>query len=387
MPDLAGPFDIATWMQDRWYRDAWARARSGVFGTGFGDPALGELPLTVAGLTVSMGLGRAHVRGAGYERTGTAWSYDVPPNTDPNPRIDRLVLRRNLATSSVVPLVLQGAPAASPVAPALSRVEDGAWDLPLYRFTVPANSGAPLTGVVDERVPGGGSRHWGSVPGSPPSIEDAAAMGVLPGDTIHSVGLGAQFEWFGQGIGVGSSSNWRQTTIAMTADLAAYQAAAVAADWVPPQNGFLIFDTTTDRLYSSRYNGVGVVNLVGGQAGGTVSSGFTAASGWSVDSAFCRSLGNGMAYAYLQVLKTGSALTVGTTGDVTNVNIGKVPAGWEPLFSTAAQSGAGGRVASGSLLTDGFFNLGAVGAGGVDVSIGHPITLACVYPLADATRV
>jgi hypothetical protein len=153
MPDVFGPFDTSTWSQAGWFRDAWARARSGVYGVLFTDPAAGDLALTVAGLTVSMGLGRAHVRGAGYERTGSAWTYDTPPNTDPNPRVDRLVLRRDLAAQTVVPAVLQGAPAAAPAVPALTQNEDGVWELPLFRYTVPGNSGAPVTGVVDERVP------------------------------------------------------------------------------------------------------------------------------------------------------------------------------------------------------------------------------------------
>jgi hypothetical protein len=153
MPDVFGPFDGVTWSQAQWYRDAYARGLSGVFGSVFTSPGAGDLALTVAGLTASMGLGRAHVRGAGYERTGTAWSYATPPNTAAQPRIDRLVLRRHLAAQTLTPAVLQGTPAASPVPQQLTQIEDGVWELPLFRYTVPANSGAPLTGIVDERVP------------------------------------------------------------------------------------------------------------------------------------------------------------------------------------------------------------------------------------------
>jgi hypothetical protein len=77
----------------------------------------------------------------------------VPTNTSSNPRVDRLVLRRDLVARTVVPTVLQGTPAASPEPPALTQTDDGLWDLPLHRFTVPANSGAPITGAVDERLP------------------------------------------------------------------------------------------------------------------------------------------------------------------------------------------------------------------------------------------
>lgn len=166
MPDVYGPFDTATWGQGPWYRDAFARSQSGVFGTSFATPTTGDLPLTVSGLGITLGLGRAHVRGAGYERTGTAWSYTVPANTNATQaRIDRLVLRRDLTAKTVAPLVLQGTPAATPAAPAVTQVEDGAWDLPLYSFTVPANSGAPLTNVVDERVPAEGDvSRWYNFP-------------------------------------------------------------------------------------------------------------------------------------------------------------------------------------------------------------------------------
>src|SRR3954464_11379392 len=105
MPDVYGPFDTVTWTQAQWFRHAY-RDLFGVFGSAFGTSSAGELGLTVSGLTVTMGLGRAWLRGAGYERTGTAWSYTCPANTDPaNARIDRLVLRRDLAAKTVGPVV------------------------------------------------------------------------------------------------------------------------------------------------------------------------------------------------------------------------------------------------------------------------------------------
>jgi hypothetical protein len=143
MPDVYGPFDTATWTQSQWYRDAALARPSGVFP--------GELGLTVAGLTVTMGLGRAVVRGAGYERTDTPWSTTLATNTNANPRIDRLVLRRDLAAGTVGPTILQGTPAASPVANTLSENENAVWHLPLHSFRVPGGSGTTLTNITDER--------------------------------------------------------------------------------------------------------------------------------------------------------------------------------------------------------------------------------------------
>lgn len=150
--DVFGPFDGVPWAQARWYRDAYARAASGVHGLPAASVGAGDLPLTINGLTVSVGLGRAHVRGAGYERAGTPKDFAIPANTNSTlARIDRLVLRRDLAAKSATLVHLQGTPATTPSAPALSRVENGAWDQRLFAFTVPPASGTVLTGVTDER--------------------------------------------------------------------------------------------------------------------------------------------------------------------------------------------------------------------------------------------
>lgn len=153
MPDIAGPFDgsAGQWGQAQWYRDAYARTETGVYGLPVSSVGAGDLALTLNGLGWSVGLGRAHVRGAGYERTTSPSTGTVPANTSGTARIDRLVLRRDLASKTVTVVRIQGTPAASPLIPGLSIVEDGVWDTPLFRFTVPANSGTTLTGVTDER--------------------------------------------------------------------------------------------------------------------------------------------------------------------------------------------------------------------------------------------
>ncbi len=181
MPDEFGPFDDQNYAQGRWFRDRGWVEPSGVVGVAAANAAAGDLGLTTNGLTSSLGLGRAHVRGAGYERTGAAWTYTHPTNTNVNPRIDRVVLRRDLAAKTVTPAVIQGTPAVSPSAPALTRVEDGAWDLPLHRVTVPANSGTVLS-VFDERAwidPDTGALVAPWVPWSPnwTAIEGAPGLG------------------------------------------------------------------------------------------------------------------------------------------------------------------------------------------------------------------
>jgi hypothetical protein len=82
MPDLAGPFDGRRSRRRSGYRDRGYLEPSGVQGLPPGAaPGGGELGLTAAGFGLTLGLGRAHVRGAAYERTGSAWTYTVPANT------------------------------------------------------------------------------------------------------------------------------------------------------------------------------------------------------------------------------------------------------------------------------------------------------------------
>lgn len=184
MPDISGPFDGLPWNMAEWYRDAYARTGSGVCGSGGVAASAGDLALTVNGLTVSVGLGRAHVRGAGYERTGTPWSHAVDANTNTTlARRDRIVLRRDLAAKTVTPLRLQGIPAASPLAPPLVEDDNGVCDEPLFSFTVPPNGSTTLTGITDERRwldPAGVRRG---------STKVLSAGGLVPANTDGKVDL------------------------------------------------------------------------------------------------------------------------------------------------------------------------------------------------------
>jgi len=176
MPDLYGPFDDAPWSMDQWYRFAHTWAPSGVLGVeaDAATPATGALGLTVTGLDISMATGRAWVHGAGYERTDTPWTATVAANLTAQPRIDALVLRRDLTARTVTPTLLTGTPAATPAAPTRADDETGQWDLPLYTWRVDAGAAA-LTNLTDARVwvdtetgygftsggSGGGSVHEG----------------------------------------------------------------------------------------------------------------------------------------------------------------------------------------------------------------------------------
>jgi chitodextrinase len=395
MPDVFGPFDTATWGQGPWFRDAWARSSGGVQGLTFGTPSSGDLGLTVSGLTVTMGLGRANVRGAGYERTGTAWSYTVPANTSTNPRIDRLVLRRDLAARTVVPLVLQGTPAASPVAPALQQVEDGVWDLPLFAFTVPPNSGAPVTGIVDQRGAGAPPRHWG-VATRFPRPEDGVRVGDRFINSLYTTSNSTQNGYHGGGTEfVWTGYSWRQahaTTVENASDRTALTAALIAAgaaSWPHPEmgwpfhDGFELMETAGNRRYywhgsvwllladpnhSSRYN---VEQL-------------TAATGWSITSVYIKQAPNGAVYLVgLAVTRTGAAITVPASGDVGNAILCTLNARWWPAQQVPMTADSTGPLASAALGSDGQVTLFAV-APGTSLATGSQLSLAAgYYPVAD----
>ncbi|MGW5773113.1 hypothetical protein ACWEVY_28675 [Streptomyces longwoodensis] len=107
----------------------------------------------VNGTSVSIAPGNAFVGGFYYKLTATK-TLSIAPNTGSTGRIDLIVLRASLATSSVNLAVVQGQPAASPKAPSLTRSAGATWEMPLYQVTAPANSGAlSLVGVAPFDTP------------------------------------------------------------------------------------------------------------------------------------------------------------------------------------------------------------------------------------------
>ncbi|MFI0553428.1 hypothetical protein [Streptomyces scabiei] len=102
------------------------------------------LPFTASvtnGTTVTLTPGRAFVGGFYYQLTASQ-SVTIAANTGSTGRIDLIVLRADTTASAVNLAVVQGQPAASPKAPALTRTYGGVWEMALHQVTVPANSGA-----------------------------------------------------------------------------------------------------------------------------------------------------------------------------------------------------------------------------------------------------
>ena len=160
-----GPFDSQPWAdQTQWYRFGPAWAPSGVIDVPASSASTGSLALTFSGLTPTLSVGRAWVRGAGYELSGGSKTMAaIAANTNSSlSRRDRIVLRRDLSAKTVSLVPLTGTPASTPTAPALTQDETGQWDISLFSFVVPPNSGTTVTSITDERPwidPNGGTLH------------------------------------------------------------------------------------------------------------------------------------------------------------------------------------------------------------------------------------
>lgn len=114
------------------------------------------LNLTLTGLTWSLSTGAVMVGGFQLVVEDAPETGSSAPTAAgaANPRRDMLVARRTLdpeASSSVVLVLKQGAPAAAPVDPVLTRDTVGVFEEPLYSWQVPGNGGTVGTAVRDLR--------------------------------------------------------------------------------------------------------------------------------------------------------------------------------------------------------------------------------------------
>lgn len=149
MAESSWPFDSGAGSasgEDRWYKMAPLWALDGVTASG------GLAVTTLSGRNLQVATGEAWVHGA-YYVNDAALSVPIAANASGNPRIDRVVLRRDLSANTVVAAVVQGTAAASPTAPALTQSATGIWEVPVARYR--AESGFVNTDALkltDERV-------------------------------------------------------------------------------------------------------------------------------------------------------------------------------------------------------------------------------------------
>lgn len=120
------------------------------------------------GRDVRIGSGSAWVGGFYYQNTGTV-TFTIPGNATTKPRKDLVVIRADMATSSVNLALLPGMPAATPKEPRPTRSIGGVWEMPLFCVDVPANNGAiTLTRRAPFYLPNTVSYPW--------SAEDSASI-------------------------------------------------------------------------------------------------------------------------------------------------------------------------------------------------------------------
>lgn len=103
-----------------------------------------------SGMVVKVKTGQALVRGHYYDNS-TEVSLNIATADLSNPRIDRVVLRLDPTANTCVLAVLQGTPAASPSAPALTQTDSAVYELLIADVTVPAAAVVIQPGDVSDQ--------------------------------------------------------------------------------------------------------------------------------------------------------------------------------------------------------------------------------------------
>lgn len=154
-PGDAGPYTSAQWAAA--WRALFQGALAGQYNTGViprtGDGINAPLKVDVtspATNQVRVYTGSALVAGRFYNSDAIEL-VTIAANSDPNPRIDRIVLRTIFADQTIRIVRLQGTPAASPSAPTLTQ-NNVIFDIPLAQVAVPSGFLTISTGVTDERT-------------------------------------------------------------------------------------------------------------------------------------------------------------------------------------------------------------------------------------------
>lgn len=220
---------------------------------------------------------------------------------------------------------------------------------------------------------------WRPLSGIWPDVTGNAfpSASLRDGDLVWHAGYGALL--------VRVAGGWRQLHMTYgAASIASYIATATAAGVTAWHAGFLYFDTTLNRLYVS--TGGTTFRLVSGAPlADRVTTGWpAAASGWAYVTAggatWVRNVGQGMAQVYAEFVKSGTAVTPGTTGDVGNITLGSLPTAYLPAEGVPLVSGPSGRTCSGYLSPGGDIILAATTPGG-DIAVGQIISLGGTYRL------
>ncbi|PLR93186.1 gp53-like domain-containing protein [Bacillus sp. T33-2] len=150
MPQISFPFDSGAGASIT--EQQWSKMAQHWLNTGIIKNELNDLHVfaDATGMQVKVSPGVAWIKGHYYEST----EYVVLPIAaadSVNPRIDRVILRLDWTNNNIQLAVLQGVPAASPIAPALAQ-NSARWEIALAQIRVNANVPTIVQGTeTDER--------------------------------------------------------------------------------------------------------------------------------------------------------------------------------------------------------------------------------------------
>lgn len=386
MTDTSGPWGTNPWTETQWYRFASAWAPDGVLGPN-------DLLLTSSGLSVTLGVGRAWVHGAGYERVAPVSSLTVAANNDStNYRRDRIVLRRSLSTHTVTPVVIQGTPSATPVPPTPTQNDSGDWDVLMWSFLVPPGGGTSISGVIDERATVGAQtvstlRITSTTDAKVDSVAHPFQIGPdngpnlrMDGNEIIAVNNGALSV-----VGTGGSPLDCGTPLAPTH--AATKAYVDALGEINPTPGHTLAMrdalgkiNATDPTVSTHVTTKAYVDTLQWTIGTNYTAAtdaFHAKAGWEIVTAIVQQLGPHLGYALFQAKRVGADIPVSVTGNVGNVDVAQVKVGYEPVaHNIPLQTSSTGRMCMGYMTVSGVATLVAC-APGASIKTGEIIELAC----------
>lgn len=142
---VTGDASLAPYSQDVWNR-LWQVMFSRADNEGVLDNIDDELAVSGTTVAVSVATGKALVDGSLYQSDGLVNIAIPTPVTDP--RIDRIVVRKDWSTQTIRVARVPGTENASPTAPALTQIDLSVWEIPLAQALI--TTGGIIT-VTDER--------------------------------------------------------------------------------------------------------------------------------------------------------------------------------------------------------------------------------------------
>jgi hypothetical protein len=182
------PFNGQIVNQDGWELYHAPLQENGVYG----DPGgpVGQVYADSSGLQVKRRAGSAWVHGSWWRDTAEKL-VPIAANGASQPRIDRIVLRRNNTTKNVTTVVIPGTAQVNPTAPPLTQAVGGTWDVPLAQVYVDPGAVSIANGKVTDERTYVGLRLW-----RPSALSLLPTTGVAPWQEAV-LPDGSKYRWTG----------------------------------------------------------------------------------------------------------------------------------------------------------------------------------------------